>query len=64
LPAGDGHLSACWLLDEGHKSSASLGQGITPGAATIAAAEATVHPARRSAGSRAGEDMPGTEKGR
>jgi peptide/nickel transport system ATP-binding protein len=62
--AGDGHLSACWLLEEGHKSSAAPGQGIAPGAATIASAEATPHPGRRSAGSRAGEEMPGTEKGR
>jgi peptide/nickel transport system ATP-binding protein len=64
FPAGNGHLSACWLLKDGHESSAAPGNGTTPGAATIAAAEATPHPGRRSAGSRAGEDMPGTEKGR
>jgi peptide/nickel transport system ATP-binding protein len=64
FPAGDGHLSACWLLKDGHESSAELGQGITPGAATIAAAGATPQLAvvadRRPAGSGAGEDTPGT----
>jgi peptide/nickel transport system ATP-binding protein len=67
FPAGNGHLSACWLLGEGHESSAELGQGITPGAATIAAAEATPQLARvadrRSAGSGAGEDAPGAGGG-
>jgi peptide/nickel transport system ATP-binding protein len=64
LPAGDGHLGACWLLTGGHESSASLGQGVTPDATTIATAGATPHlpavPGRQSAGSGAGEDTPGT----
>ena len=62
--AGDGHLSACWLLTGGHESSAALGQGVTPDATTIATAGATPHlpavPGRQSAGSGAGEDTPGT----
>jgi peptide/nickel transport system ATP-binding protein len=62
FPAGNGHLSACWLLKGGHESSAAPGQGMTPGAATIAAAEATSRlpavPGRGSAGSSPGEDTP------
>ena len=27
LPAGDGHVSACWLLDPGHQSPAALHRG-------------------------------------
>jgi hypothetical protein len=64
FPAGNGHLSACWLLKGGNESSAALGQGITPDAATIAAATATPRlpavPGLRSAESGAGEDMRGT----
>jgi len=67
FPAGDGHISACWLLNGEHESSAGLAQSRTPNAITIAAAGATPHlpavPGRRSAGSGADEDTPGTGGG-
>src|SRR5215469_11840764 len=59
FPAGNGHLSACWLLSEGPQAPAPPGRRTAPGAATIAAAEATPQLARvadrRSSGSGAGE---------
>jgi peptide/nickel transport system ATP-binding protein len=58
--ASDGHLSACWLLNGGHESSAALGQGVTPDAATIATAGTTPHLPAAPAGSGASEDRPGT----
>jgi peptide/nickel transport system ATP-binding protein len=60
FPAGNGHLSACWLLDRGHGSSAELARDRAPGLATAAAGEETSHlpaaPGRQSAGPRAGAD--------
>ena len=62
FPTGDGHISACWLLDPGHGSSAGLTQVRTTGPAAMAAGEAASHlpaaPGRQSAGSRAGADTP------
>ena len=65
--AGNGHLSACWLLDRGHGSSAGLTQGRTPAPATMADGEAASHlpaaPGRLSAGPRAGADTPNRREG-
>jgi peptide/nickel transport system ATP-binding protein len=67
FPAGNGHLSACWLLEPGHGPSAGLAQGGTPGPATMATGEEALHlpaaPARRSAGPRAGAHTPSRGEG-
>jgi peptide/nickel transport system ATP-binding protein len=60
--AGDGHLSACWLLSGDHETAAALSQSTTPAPATTAGGEASsrfpAKPGRRSAGPGAGQDTP------
>jgi peptide/nickel transport system ATP-binding protein len=51
FPAGDGHVSACWLLDAGHQSPAVPIREVTP--------EPPAMPGRRSARPGTGEDTPG-----
>ncbi|MGH3303864.1 MAG: oligopeptide/dipeptide ABC transporter ATP-binding protein [Streptosporangiaceae bacterium] len=56
FPAGDGHVSACWLLDAGHQSPAVAARAVTPGPPSV--------PSLRSARPGTGEDTPdlGEEK--
>ena len=65
--AADGHLSACWLLDERRDSAAPSAGGAKPDPASIATGEAASHlpamPGRRSAGPGAGQDTPDTGQG-
>jgi peptide/nickel transport system ATP-binding protein len=51
FPAGDGHVSACWLLDAGHRSPAVVTREATP--------EPPAAPGRRSVRPSTGEDAPG-----
>jgi peptide/nickel transport system ATP-binding protein len=50
FPAGDGHVSACWLLDAGHQSPAVPIREATP--------EPPAVPGRRSVRPSTGEDIP------
>jgi peptide/nickel transport system ATP-binding protein len=50
FPAGDGHVSACWLLDAGHQSPAVTRREATP--------EPPAVPGRRSVRPSTGEDTP------
>jgi peptide/nickel transport system ATP-binding protein len=51
FPAGNGHVSACWLLDAGHESAAVRIRERTP--------EPPALPSRRSVRPSTGEDAPG-----
>jgi peptide/nickel transport system ATP-binding protein len=50
FPAGDGHVSACWLLDAGHQSPVAAARAATPGPPPV--------PGRPVARPGTGEDAP------